>query len=364
MTKTEPSNIRSHYSQKFKPWRKGKGKSGGKAPSLKNQLRSQSRLLQKAKAAAGSASSNDEANKNVQEIENRIRNLEKQIQLKELAELERKYAVKYHHIKFFEKKKLMRMQKRAKRNLEDARKSGDEQVTAKLEEDLRKIEENILYVVHYPKDEKYIALFADRGDGIKPDDEVTSRKRKAIRDKIAKQIAGEEVPLNFKKPTRLQMQTSKKQDTYEEESAAKNENNSLDIGESNKIDQKNETKSDKSSGRSNNSDGHGDSDGDSDSDSSSTSSSSSSSSSSCPSSSSGEDKPKSSQINQDEDEDDDDDDDDFFMSAENANAEETMDVFKRAKEYKFDRDVGSRGDKSKGWVTQKQRPGEFKKRRR
>jgi len=353
MTKTDPTNVRSHYSQKFKPWRKGKGKSGGKAPSLKNQLRSQSRLLQKAKAAVLSATSNDEANKNVQEIENRIRNLEKQIQLKGNAELERRYAVKYHHIKFFEKKKLMRMQKRAKRNLEDARKNGDDQVTAKLEEDLRKIEENILYVVHYPKDEKYIALFADRGDGIKPDDEVTSRKRKAIRDKIAKQMAGEEVPLNFKKPTR---QTSKQHDTYEKEPATKNENSSSDFVENNKIDEKNEKKSDKSSVRSNNSDS------DSDSDSSSTSSSSSSSSSSCPSSSSGKDNPKSSQINQEEDEDDDD--DDFFMSAESANAEETMDVFKRAKEYKFDRDVGTSGDKSKGWVTQKQRPGEFKKRRR
>ena len=76
--------------RKYKSWRKGKGKTGGGGASLRNQLRSQTRFLQKtmAKAADGE---NDEM---IEKIQARIKDLEKQIQLKEHAELERKYATK------------------------------------------------------------------------------------------------------------------------------------------------------------------------------------------------------------------------------------------------------------------------------
>ena len=57
---------------------------------------------------------------------------------------------------------------------------------------------------------------------------------------------------------------------------------------------------------------------------------------------------------------DDDDDDDFLVSADAA--PDATDIFANAKEHVPSMDE-ARGDKSRGWATQRQRPGQFKKRR-
>ena len=72
--------------RKFKSWRKGKGNGSGAKSSLKNQLRSQTRLLQKAKTTGNYES--------IQQIQERVNDLEHQINLKSHAELERKYSTK------------------------------------------------------------------------------------------------------------------------------------------------------------------------------------------------------------------------------------------------------------------------------
>ena len=58
--------------------------------------------------------------------------------------------------------------------------------------------------------------------------------------------------------------------------------------------------------------------------------------------------------------DDDEDDDDFLMAADAA--PDATDIFANAKEHVPSMDE-ARGDKSQGWATQRQRPGQFKKRR-
>jgi len=94
MGRTLSSSSKHIISRKFKPWRKGKGgiadgESKSKGGSLKNQLRSQRRLLDKL------GSNDDEQTKLARDaILAKIKDIEEAISVKEAKVREKKFASK------------------------------------------------------------------------------------------------------------------------------------------------------------------------------------------------------------------------------------------------------------------------------
>lgn len=74
------------------------------------------------------------------------------------AELERKYAVKYHKVRFFERVKLERRLGKLKRQQEKAALGAGPGLTSEQEIELRQAEDDLQYVLNFPKGEKYISI--------------------------------------------------------------------------------------------------------------------------------------------------------------------------------------------------------------
>ncbi|KAH6910414.1 hypothetical protein BKA70DRAFT_1147429 [Coprinopsis sp. MPI-PUGE-AT-0042] len=112
---------------------------------IKGALRQARRLLAKDKLAA---------DKRV-ETERRIKALEAELEQAEHAEKERAMAVRYHKVKFFERKKVTRKLTQIKKRMQSAEGSEKEELAAQLLEE----RVNLNYILHYPKAKKYISLF-------------------------------------------------------------------------------------------------------------------------------------------------------------------------------------------------------------
>ena len=308
--------------------------------SLKSQLRGQQRLLDKLLSATPKdEQSTEEFLQRKQELEAKISALGFQNQQNRLKETERKNAIRYHKVKFFERQKLSRMHRKLVRQLEE----GDTTV----ELDLKQVILDQLYVKHYPNDTKYVSLFPD-GVYYKTlvnEDEEVITKRAEIRKRIAEIVSDQPPMLTgtsglLPHPKKRDKRTKTKQ---------KSEKAELDFQE---------TKPASASSVTNDgavvnemSDGV-EEDNISSSESSSSSSSVESSSSGRSSSESSVSKMKKAKESESEN-------DDFFV--ENEPQVNVKSLFENAKNYT--EGIGSAsGDKSKGWATQKQRPGQFKRR--
>ncbi|EIE27289.1 hypothetical protein COCSUDRAFT_45805 [Coccomyxa subellipsoidea C-169] len=76
------------------------------------------------------------------------------------AEKERVYAVRYHKVRFFERIKLERRIKKVEKQLAEAKEKGAEPPAALLE-CLACLQDDLQYVVHFPKGEKYVSILRD-----------------------------------------------------------------------------------------------------------------------------------------------------------------------------------------------------------
>lgn len=138
-----PSSSSIHQ-KKFKPWRRGKsnkGKNSGKSnsSSLKGQLRGLLRLRDK------NASSLKE------ETQARIESLQAQIKAREITERERTNATKSHKTRFLERQHTMR---RYKKLLKE---------TPPNEKELYKLALDQIYIAHYPlADTSYLSLYGNK----------------------------------------------------------------------------------------------------------------------------------------------------------------------------------------------------------
>ena len=361
---------------KFKPWRKGKSEKSRKTGSLKNQLRSKKRLLLKITDEQQRAS-----------IKEDMVNLEKAMEVRQGQDREKKNASKYHQVKFVERQKLTRLEKKCKRDLDEAKAAADFDDVEKHTKELEKICMDQLYVAHYPNDTKYISLFAN---GVRlQDDEKTAKKREEIRNQIVERIKNREIDtkkswVNMavleakgfavdmanttneeggKDSTGVKMSAVMKEATAaaakKKPSTAKNGNNSdsssapsSNDGESSSEDDSVEPTKDNSIsvelkdiiptvGESDSSD--------------------SDSSDSSSSDSDGEDE-NNEEVSRgvvNNDDNDVESEDDFLV--DDSGDKDITHVFANAK--REIEDYKNKGDKSKGWKTQNQRPGEFKKKR-
>jgi hypothetical protein len=81
---------------------------------------------------------------------------------------EKKLSTKYHKVKFFEKKKVVRDLKRLRKKLDE----GDGTVV----DQIREKEEQYLYIIYFPASRRYVSLFGKERDEL--DDEEACRVRR------------------------------------------------------------------------------------------------------------------------------------------------------------------------------------------
>jgi len=92
-----------------------------------------------------------------QNLEKRLAALMDESQENRKKYMEKKYAVRYHKVRFFERIKIERTIKKLKKSLKI---SSD----ASLKDALAMAEEDLEYILHFPKGEKYVSLLKDSED--------------------------------------------------------------------------------------------------------------------------------------------------------------------------------------------------------
>lgn len=119
-------------------------------PSVKNKIRDVDRLLRRDNL-------DDEVkSKLIVEKEN----LEAQYLRNKQSEKEKQLAIKYHKVKFFERKKVTRKI----RSIESKISPDDDTNTIDERQEQRKqLENDLAYIMYFPKDEKYISLYSRDG---------------------------------------------------------------------------------------------------------------------------------------------------------------------------------------------------------
>ena len=154
--------------KKFKAWRRGKSKTSSTSSSLKQQLRGHERLLAKI--------SEDETERR-QALIQKILETKAEIAGKESLVKERQNATKSHGIRFLERQRLVRMEKAARN-------------TPNEEKELFKIALDQAYVAHFPHDIKYLPLF--KKGNVRAVDRGKALFRRAVtRNRILKELDSE-----------------------------------------------------------------------------------------------------------------------------------------------------------------------------
>jgi len=88
----------------------------------------------------------------------KLEELKKALNSREQVDKEKKRAKQYHGIKFFEKKKVMRKLKQLRKR----REKGDAADNSVLLEELEAAEDNLAYIIYFPKGKKYVSLFPSK----------------------------------------------------------------------------------------------------------------------------------------------------------------------------------------------------------
>ena len=155
--------------KKFKAWRRGKSKNSSTSSSLKQQLRGHERLLAKIP---------EEESERRRELMEKIEQTKAEIASKEFVSKERQNATKSHGIRFLERQRLVRMERAV-------RKSSNN------EKELFKIALDEAYVAHFPHDIRYLPLF--KNGNVRAVDEGKVLFRRAVtRNRILKELGSEE----------------------------------------------------------------------------------------------------------------------------------------------------------------------------
>lgn len=116
------------------------------------------------------------------------------VELKNAENVQRvkKLSKKYHMIRFFEKKKAMRRYKKTKKEYDELVSSdAEKKEIKKLRKKLTHAETDLLYVVNFPRDVKYVALFPNENDDEGELDENKKRgaqQTSEIRNALKKEI--------------------------------------------------------------------------------------------------------------------------------------------------------------------------------
>ncbi|KAJ3045546.1 18S rRNA maturation protein [Rhizophlyctis rosea] len=153
------------------PTGSAKGAPPGGASGIKKRIRDTQRLLKKTDIPATTR----------QELERRLKALNIDLNKLQRTDQEEKLHKKYKYVKFVEEKKVNRKITTITKKLETAK--GEDKKA--LEKDLKERHLDLAYIRHFPRDMKYISLFADT-EGDAKEDGKTEKTRAAVRAFIGK----------------------------------------------------------------------------------------------------------------------------------------------------------------------------------
>lgn len=191
---SKPNSQPPNKKQRFeKPASSGPSSGLPGASKIKSSIRQTKRLLAKPNLAPGTKI----------EAERRLKSLEADLEVASHKHVEKSRATRYHRIKFVERQKLVRRIARCKRNLArlESGKTGQESDSegegsdddegyksqrakeskmskGELEKLLKSLRELLQYVVQYPAELRYVALFPNADEGpVAPDAKEKDKSR-------------------------------------------------------------------------------------------------------------------------------------------------------------------------------------------
>ncbi|DBA91221.1 TPA: hypothetical protein ACH3X2_004095 [Trebouxia sp. C0005] len=160
--RSKPARKGSHSLLKGPKTEDLKRNKTGKLTSLKNKIRGVERLLRKA--------SSDHKLK--RSLEGKLSELQSSLAKHDKEATERKYAVRYHKIRFFERVKLERRVKQI-----EGKADRGHALSAEEQQHLKQHKENLQYVMHFPKGERYVSIVKEAADPAAQAKLETERKR-------------------------------------------------------------------------------------------------------------------------------------------------------------------------------------------
>ncbi|GMM55109.1 Efg1 protein [Maudiozyma humilis] len=111
----------------------------------------------------------------------------------EMNQKAKKYASKYHMVRFFERKKALKKYNQLLKKIETTKDDEREDFNKRLHE--RKVD--VCYVVNFPKTEKYVSLYPTTTETENKEESKSDIKRKTVRELIEKQLNEGKLPVSF-----------------------------------------------------------------------------------------------------------------------------------------------------------------------
>jgi len=155
----------------------------GNSKNLKNQLRCQRRLLKK----VSSRNNKETDSAFIEVIKQKIKDIENDIADQQRILKERKNAERYRKVKFFDRITLGRLEKKIRSKLKESYENNNLDRIKVLEDELEQVGNDQIYVAYFPNDTKYLSLFTRNGKRIN-DDEKTRIKREHIYSRISNTV--------------------------------------------------------------------------------------------------------------------------------------------------------------------------------
>ncbi|CCG24381.1 Efg1 protein [Candida orthopsilosis Co 90-125] len=176
-----PKTKKSHRANRNSHIEVSKAIDTGSSAKLKKKIRDIERLLSK----------NDKlpADKKI-EYERALKGLKVELQNSQNVLKAKNNATKYHMVRFFEKKKAIRKLKQLRKAYEDVQKTEVRKDIKKARKQLKHGEIDLVYVMLFPKSEKYISLYpsANDEDLSDPNVKIGLRKTEARRLEFRKEV--------------------------------------------------------------------------------------------------------------------------------------------------------------------------------
>ncbi|KAI5969008.1 EFG1 [Candida margitis] len=176
-----PKTKKSHRPRRSNPIEVSKAINTGSSAKLKKKIRDIERLLNK----------NDKlpADKKI-EYERALKGLNVELQNSQNVLKAKNNATKYHMVRFFEKKKAVRKLKQLRKVYEEVQKTEVRKDIKKARKQLKHGEIDLMYVMLFPKSEKYISLYpsANDEDLSDPNVKIGLRKTEARRLEFRKEV--------------------------------------------------------------------------------------------------------------------------------------------------------------------------------
>lgn len=122
----------------------------------------------------------------------------------------KRFSKKYHMVRFFEKKKALRKYKQVKKEYDELERSEEGKDKKELKKELKKLrkklshaEVDLAYVVNFPRDRKYIALYPNENEdeeldpGVKKGLIKTEEQKQAFKKEIEQLIKEQSLPVSI-----------------------------------------------------------------------------------------------------------------------------------------------------------------------